>query len=312
MRGSMLGPLLFIMYINDLPTICKQTNTILYADDTVIFTSDPSINNINANLTSDLHLLNQWLNESHLTINIEKTQIMYFHSPRKTIPISTLVTISNQAIQCTESYKYLGVLLDNHLTYNKHVISLTNKLKQKLYVYNKIRPYINQYVSNIYLNAIILSKLSYCLPVWSLTTKEILHPLERLYNRTFKIHARLSNWTHHCTALSHSNALTFTNYSKLQAIKFFYQIQSNSLPTIINSLLPNQLQRYARTTRSSTQEHIRVPRHKNKYGQHAYIRKSILTWNQIPLQIRTTTSVTQFKQHFTNFLKTTQSCTHNG
>ena len=189
---------------------------------------------------------------------------------------------------------------------------LTNKLKQKLYVYNKIRPYLTKHVSNIYLHSIILSKLSYCLPIWSLTTKEILNPIERLYNRTYKIHGKLSNWTHHCTALDHSDALTFKNYSKLQAIKLFYKIQSNQFPATINSLLPNQTKRHTRITRATTQDLIRIPRHKNKYGQHSFIRKSILLWNQIPLQIRTATSSTQFKQQYTNFLKTNQICTHNG
>ena len=137
-----------------------------------------------------------------------------------------------------------------------------------------------------------------------------MHPIERLYNRTYKIHNRLPNWTHHCTALTHSNALTFTNYTRLQSLKLFHQIKTKRLPTIISSLIPTQNQIHTRITRSATQGQIRVPKHKNSYGTHAYIRKSILIWNKIPLQIRTATSVTQFKRQYTQFLKTNQSCTH--
>lgn len=223
-QGSILGPLLFIMYLNDLPNLCKHSQCLLYADDTVIYVSDPSPDSINTKLTLDLQSLNDWLTNNHLTINVKKTECMYFHSSRKSVTTLVPVSLASQTLTVTATYKYLGVILDSQLTYRNHVHNLTNKLKQKLYVYNKIRPFLTQTVSNMYLHAIILSKLSYCLPIWSLTTKEITEPLTRLYNRAFKIHSKLPNWTHHCTALSHANALTFQSYTNLLAIKIYFQI----------------------------------------------------------------------------------------
>ena len=235
---------------------------------------------------------------------------MYFHSPRKTFSITVPITLSNQTLVVTDTYKYLGVHLDSHLTYKKHIHTLTNKLKQKIYVYNKIRPYLTHNVSNTYLHSIILSNLSYCLPIWSLTTKETLDPLARLYNRAYKIHGRLSTWTHHCTSLARSNALTFQNYTNLLAIKLFYQLYTNYLPPIVNSLIPDRNERQARTTRSVTQDLIRTPAYKNNFGLNSFIRTSVLTWNKLPLQIRSATSITQFKRLYTYFLITNQTCTH--
>lgn len=235
---------------------------------------------------------------------------MYFHSPRKNLSITAPVTLSGQTLVVTDTYKYLGVQLDTHLTYKNHVTSLTNKLKQKTYVYNKIRPYITHKVSNIYLHAIIMSNLSYCLPIWSLTTKEILDPLVRQYNRAYKIHGKLPIWTHHCTSLTYSNALTFQNYTNLLALKLFYQLHSKSLPPIVNSLIPERAEILRHTTRSVTQNLIQAPAYKNKFGQNSFIRTSVLTWNDLPLQIRSATSIKEFKRLYTHSLITHQICTH--
>ena len=178
--------------------------------------------------------------------------------------------------------------------------------------FNKNRPFstVRSKSQESYHHAIILSKLTYCLPIWSLTTKEITTPIERQYNRAYKIHGRFSNWTHHCIALAHSNALTFTNYANLQATKLFHQIQSNHVPPIISALIPDRTGSHSHTTRSVTQEHIRIPPHKNNFGLNSFIRTTVIIWNELPLQIRSTSTVAQFKKLYTSFLKTNQLCTH--
>lgn len=97
---------------------------------------------------------------------------------------------------------------------------------------------INHTVSDTYRHSIILSKISYCLPVWSLTTKEIIEPLTRLYNRAYKIHGNLPPRTHHFAALSHYNDLTFQNYTNDIAIELYFSIQNNNSTPTLTALLP--------------------------------------------------------------------------
>ena len=123
----------------------------------------------------------------------------------------------------------------------------------------------------------------------------------------YKIHCR-PNWTHHCTTLAHSHALTLQNYTKLLAMKLFYQIYTNYFPPIVNSLIPDWKKRQTHTTRSVTRDLIRTPAYKNSFGRNSFIRASVLIWNELPLQIRTATSVAQFEKLYTNFLTTNQSC----
>lgn len=233
---------------------------------------------------------------------------MYFHSPRKSLSYTDSITFVNKDPVITKTYKYLGVLLDIHLTYRDHISNLTKKLNQKRYVYNKIRSYLSFSVSETYLHAIVFSTISYCLPIWSLTTKEITEPIARLYNRALKIHSNLPKWSHHCIALTRSNALTFQNYINSHAITFYFQIQ-NSTSTLA-ALLPTHNMRPVRLTRSVTQALMPVPPYKNNYGQKSFFHAYTKTWNDIPHHIRAIPSITYFKKAYKLCLLNSYTCTH--
>lgn len=112
------------------------------------------------------------------------------------------------------------------------------KLNQKFYLNNKITPYFIHSLTDTYLHAIILSTISYCLQMWSLTTKETTLLVARLYNRVYKSQGNLPPWSDHCTALSHSNVtLTFQNYTTNLTTTFYFQIQNNNSPPTLTALL---------------------------------------------------------------------------
>ena len=97
-QGSILGPLLFILYINDLPQVCNYSKCLMYADDILLFLSDSNPDTINSELSSELQSLHEWLNDNHLTINVTKTECMYFHSSRKHLSFTSPIILSNQSL----------------------------------------------------------------------------------------------------------------------------------------------------------------------------------------------------------------------
>lgn len=128
-QGSNLGPLLFLLYINDIFDLPLKGSIILFADDAVIYYSGYNINEMYANMQHDLNILFDWLYDNVLSINIKKTKYMVFHSDSKKVVLDNLgLHINNVEIDRVENIKYLGLNLQSNLKWNTHVHAISKKL----------------------------------------------------------------------------------------------------------------------------------------------------------------------------------------
>ena len=131
-QGSILGPLLFTLYINDLPDYLKHCDVTLFADDTVLFISDKSLHNIKSYMNSDLEKLNNWLKLNHLTLSISKSKFMIIGSSQRLNKIDSIsFKVDNIDLDEVSSFKYLGIVINNRLNWQDHVDQMfTFKLSQ--------------------------------------------------------------------------------------------------------------------------------------------------------------------------------------
>ena len=125
-QGSKLGPILFLLYINDIPKH-EKTSLALFADDTAILSKHKNSDTIVSNLNSHLDKLSLWFNAWKIDLNVGKTQAIVFSKGRK-IP-ETRVKLNNQLIPWANEVEYLGLILDKKLTYKSHFEKIVKKFK---------------------------------------------------------------------------------------------------------------------------------------------------------------------------------------
>ena len=165
-QGSVLGPLLFLLYINDLPNISNVLDFYLFADDTNIYYEDVSLISLEKKVNNELKKLNLWLNVNRLSLNIAKTNFVIFHPYNKPLKGSITIKIKKKAIVEKSAIKYLGVTIDSTLSWKDHILNISKKISRAIGVMYKIRPFINIAIMKNLYYALIYSHLVYAIQVW--------------------------------------------------------------------------------------------------------------------------------------------------
>ena len=130
-QGSILGPLLFLFYINDLQFASDLLDPIMFAEDTNLFYSNKDINTAFLKVNDELQKINEWFISNKLSLNVKKNKYSFFHKPSKKDDIPLVLpklNINNSEIARTESIKFLGVLLDENLSWKTLIKYIKNKI----------------------------------------------------------------------------------------------------------------------------------------------------------------------------------------
>lgn len=185
-QGSILGPLLFSLYINDLPSVCPDTNIQMYADDTVIYVHGSNMTQVANELTNTMVHVTTWLEQCCLQLNICKTVCIFF-TKTKSSCVEPDIFVSGERLQVVSQYKYLGVMIDSTLNFKAQVKKVCNRVKFSLSNFRFTRDYMSIEASLMYTHSMVLSHITYCLTTWSHASTTTLKPLESLYKQTLKI-----------------------------------------------------------------------------------------------------------------------------
>lgn len=186
-QGSVLGPLLFIIYINDISYINLKGTIKLYADDTAILYKGKTESDVIIAMQHDINKIILWMYLNRLSVNAEKTKGMLFHSHLHTSRIPYNLTLGSNKVEIVNSYKYVGLVLDSCLSWNMHVTNISNKLLPIISIFHRLK-YLNlpdNLCKNLYY-AFIHSRLSYMNVIWSSCNDTLLRRLEILQNRSLR------------------------------------------------------------------------------------------------------------------------------
>ena len=170
-QGSILAPLLFNIYINDIVNCTYHLKTILYADDSCLYSSGKSLLNLINDINIDLINVNKWLNTNKLTLNIDKSHFIISRNkqiPRNLPPIE----INNMNIKQVENTKFLGIELQNNLKWDNQVSSIVNKINKYSAILYLTRNKLNKQSLKLIYYSLVYSNISYANIIWGETTKK--------------------------------------------------------------------------------------------------------------------------------------------
>ncbi len=223
-QESNLGPLLFTLYINDLPSVCSDVSVQMYADDTVVYVHGSNVSQVAEKITNSMVNITAWLKHSCLQLNTSKTVAMFFTKYNTNFSVEPDVFVSGERLQIVSEYKYLGVLIDSKLSFKSHVKRVCNRIKFNLNNFRYIRHQMSTQAAKMYTYSMIFSHIIYCLPIWSLASVTSLKPLQSLYKRTVKILDKKPSIFHHCPILQKYRLLSWENMVKYSNLCLVYKI----------------------------------------------------------------------------------------
>ena len=299
-QGSILGPLLFLIYINDLCSVCKHTFPILFADDTNLFSSGTEIKTLETNINNELSHISIWLKVNKLSLNIKKTHYMIFRK-RKKDSLNVKLSIDGELINEVDQIKFLGVLIDNKLTWKQHIAYVSGKIARGIGMIIKARQYLNkQGLISLYYS-FIYPYLTYCNHIWGSTSKTSLKRLTTLQNKAVRIiaHAR---WRASSDPIyKHLNIMKLAHINTYLIGRFMFRISIGKVPESLTSLLKKNSDYHSYSTRIADLYH--VPCVKLDLSKTGIKYRGTSIWNLIALEeINLEVSEAVFKKNLIRML----------
>ena len=162
-QGSILGPLLFLIYINDLISIFEYSKCLLYADNTTLFYNHNNLETLCTRLSADMDIIYNWFTANKLIVNERKTGFLIFTN--KLVPSDTSITINNTIIQATSYYDFLRIVFDKTLTFSHYIYLISCKISKTIGILFKIKEFVPRNILRIIYMSLIQSYLSYGISV---------------------------------------------------------------------------------------------------------------------------------------------------
>ena len=165
-QGSVLGPLLFLIYINDLPNISNILQFFLFADDTNIYYEADTPDELELIINKELKKLHNWLIVNRLSLNIDKTNFVMFHPYNKPLKQNITLKINKSAISEKDHVKYLGIIIDSTLSWKNHIDNVSSKISKSIGLLYKIRHFVNIKLMKTLYYSLVYPHLLYAIEVW--------------------------------------------------------------------------------------------------------------------------------------------------
>uniref|UniRef100_A0A1W7R639 Putative tick transposon n=1 Tax=Aedes albopictus TaxID=7160 RepID=A0A1W7R639_AEDAL len=299
-QGSNIGPLLFLLYINDIAKLPLEGQPRLFADDTALTYETNSVAELYQHMCNDLHLVTAYLENNLLALNLSKTKLMVFGAKEDETSLFPTLTIKGEILERVSYYKYLGVHIDDQLRWDVHIRKTVANCASLCGILRKLARYVPQHVLLKVYFAYIHSRYQYGISAWGSSYNTYLKDIQIQQNRCIKAIFKLPflHPTNDLYSTTEHNILPIQGLYTLRVCMIMYKT-TNSLNMhhnwSFNSASHHYRTRYAHL--------LQRPGFRSEVGRKRFQNIGPDTFNRLPEDIKNAQSIAQFKRRFIAHIK---------
>ena len=309
-QGSILGPTLFSVYINDVALAAGDSLIHLYADDTILYTFGPSLDTVLSNLQTSFNAIQHSFRGLQLLLNASKTKCMLFNRslPAPACPTS-ITTLDGSDLEYVDIYKYLGVWLDCKLSFQTHIKHLQSKIKSRVGFLFRNKASFTHAAKLTLVKLTILPILDFGDVIYKMASNTLLSKLDAVYHSAIRFVTKAPYTTHHCDLYALVGWPSLHIRRQTHWLQVIYKSMLGKAPPYLSSLVT--MATPIRSTRSSRCISLIIPKANTSFGRLSFQYSAACDWNELQksLKLETFISLTNFKHQLSEQLTDRCSCT---
>ena len=285
-QGSIIGPLLFNIYLNDIFYFVSDSNLTNYADDNTPYAISSNVNDLIENLVNDTSTLIEWFNNNYFKMNADKCHLLITNHEE-----DVSVVIDGEIIKGEKSVKLLGINIDNKLDFNNHVSNLCKKVSLKLHALTRISRFMSTDQLRIVMKAFVESQFGYCPLVWMFHSRTLNNSINQLHERALRLTYKDPKSSFD-DLLQKDNSFTIHHRNLQKLAVEMFKVKNNLPPNFMNDVFPESTNPYNLRNAPT----FKVSNTHSVYnGTETISFRGPKTWALVPNDIKQSKSLAEFK-----------------
>ena len=298
-QGSTLGPLLFLCYINDL-WAASSLFSVLFADDTVSLAKGRNLRDLTVYVNEELRKIANWFRANKMALNVSKTKFIVFRTHNKPVnPLDCVITYNSTEIGLPTdpalvspieriynegretSFKLLGILLDEYLSFNDHISMLTRKISKSLYCINRVKNFVDQKSLRTMYFAMIHSIMAYGINIYGCATKTSLEKLRLAQKKAIRTICKANYRAHTAPLFKELKILPLDDLITFSRVKFMHSFHFKKLPLSFSEMWQLNSERNPGRALRNANDYF-IPAHRIELVKRLPLISLPTAWNSAP------------------------------